>query len=798
MPRFYIGHLPLARFNHFVQTVPMTGFSPRPLAFLIACLCAGNASAVLAAPSSSVVLPGKGKAPAEVEADRIIGQTDRSTRAEGSVVVRQADSTLHADRLTYFPLEDEIEAEGHVRLIRPDTVVNGTYLRLKTAAQLGYLDDAVYQISREIAVDTSDDAPTPSLMEALPALPTRRSTAYGQARRIHFEGENHYRVEAGSYTTCKPGEWDWYAKSEEITLDYDQEAGKAKDATLYFKDVPILYAPRLSFPLNNARKSGFLAPTFASSTKTGFDLTLPYYWNIAPNYDATLTPRVMSKRGLQFGGEMRYRNWFTESEFQAEILKDRQFEDRRYAYNLRHRQDLGKGFATYIDWNGVSDDAYFTDLSSRVVETSKRQLPREFNLYYNRSWLNATLQTLRYQTLNPGDETRIGEPYFIAPRLSFTANAPEWKGLDFSTIGQYTHFVDPNRQQAYWNGKEGQRLVLYPQLAYHFIRPGYYIRPKIGLHSTQYRLKQRGYDLPETLSRNLPVFSLDAGMTFERDARWGGRDWLQTLEPRLFYLRIPHKDQSQFPNFDTGLADFNFAQMFSENRFSGYDRVNNANQLTAALTTRLIDPKTGAERMRVMVGQRYYFTSLKIGLPGEDLDKNRYSEFLAAFSGQVRQHTYVDAAMEYDFDKSAASRITLAGRYQPAHGKVLSVAYRYNRQPEEGAYVYRDTMKQIDLAGQWQLSGRWNAVGRYNYAFDSSRLVEGIAGVEYNAGCWVARFVAQRLETTAGDPNTSIFFQLELNDFGQIGSNPIQTLRRSIPGYRRINELPSGSLLPEN
>ncbi|MDR2165802.1 MAG: LPS-assembly protein LptD [Zoogloeaceae bacterium] len=752
----------------------------------MACLFAGGHGAAHAAPDT----PGKTRAPTRLQADRIIGQTDRSTRAEGNVEARQADATLYSDLLTYFPLEDEIEAEGHVILTQPDAEVKGTYMRLKMAAQLGYFDDAIYRITRTLAVSESDKTPTPSLMEPLPALPPRQSVAYGAARRIHFEGENHYRVDEGSYSTCKPEDMDWFAKSREITLDYDLNQGTAKDATVYFMDTPILYAPYLSFPLNNQRKSGFLAPTFSSSTRTGFDLSIPYYWNIAPSYDATISPRAMTKRGMQLGAEVRHTDWHSDGEYQLELMpRDKQFGDRRYAYSLRRQQILGKGFSAYVSWNGVSDDDYFTDLSSRVVETAQRHLPRQFDLYYSRNWWNASLQTLRYQTLNPGGETRIDHPYFLAPRLNFNARVPEWKGLDFQVMGQYTRFTHPEWEQ-------GQRIVFYPQLTFHHIRSGYYIRPKIGLHSTTYRLSRREPGLPDSLTRNLPVFSLDMGMTFERDFRLAGQSWTQTLEPRLYYLGIPHKDQSRFPLFDTGLADFNFAQIFSENRFSGHDRVNNANQLTAALTSRLIDPKTGAERARFMVGQRYYFTSLKIGLPGEELHEDRYSEFLAGLSGQVTRHTYVDMAMEYDFNNATTNRFSLGGRYQPAHGRVVSVAYRYNRDVES-TFRYRDALEQIDIAGQWNLSGRWHVVGRYNYAFDNSRLVEGIAGVEYNAGCWVVRLVAQRLETTAGDPNTSTFFQLEFNDFGQIGSNPIQMLRRSIPGYRKINELPSGSLLTD-
>ncbi len=725
--------------------------------------------------------------PSFLMADQIEGESEYVTRAEGQAELRKTGTLLFADRLTHHSLEDEIEAQGNVRLLQDGAEVTGPYLKLRLSDQIGYFDQASYRIERQIQ-RRDQDSPAPGLFSPLPALPPRLSTAYGQADRIHFEGENQFRIENGSYSTCKPGEVDWYARASDIKLDYDQNQGQARHTAVYFKDIPFIYTPYLDFPLNNQRKSGILAPSFGSSTRTGFDFSLPYYWNLAPNYDATITPRVMAKRGLQLGTELRYLDHYTTSQLQFEYMnQDRELGERRYAYVFKHRQELGRGFATQINWSGVSDDEYFTDLSNRVVNTSQRQLPRQFNLTYGGAWWNASLQTLRYQTLNPGEKTAIGRPYFIEPQLAFNARVPEWSGLDLIATGQYTRFSHESLVQ-------GERTVFYPQLALPFVRPGYYITPKIGVHATRYNLSRQAPGQPETLQRTLPIFSLDAGMTFERDTTLAGQNWTQTLEPRLYYLRVPYKDQSHYPVFDTGLADFNFGQIFSESRFSGYDRMSNANQLTAALTSRLIDPDTGAERLRAMVGQRYYFTDPRVGLPGERLQQDKFSDFLAAFTGQVAPRTYVDMAWQYDFSNSTNERFTIGARYQPAHGQVLSAAYRYNR----GSVAQNlGSMDQIDLAGQWNLSGRWHVVGRYNYAFDSSRLVEGIAGVEYNAGCWVARFVTQRLESTAGAPNTSFFFQLELNDFGQIGSNPIQMLRRSVPGYSKINELPSGSLLSD-
>ncbi|MDR2788849.1 MAG: hypothetical protein LBD06_10950, partial [Candidatus Accumulibacter sp.] len=278
-----------------------------------------------------------------ISAEKISGQADEITRAKGDVRLRTKDTQMFADEMDYYLLEDEIRASGNVRVFQEGAEVSGPYLQLKIAEKIGYLDDARYRISRFIERPRDRQNYLPGQTEALPALPARLSAGYGQAARIHFDGENQFRIENGTYSTCKPDadvRQDWFAKSGDIKLDYDENNGVARDATLYFKDVPFLYMPYLSFSLNNQRKSGVLAPTFSSSTRTGLDLSIPYYWNIAPNYDATIEPRIMSKRGLQIGTEIRYKDHYADSEARLEILpRDKQYAERRYAFDLRHAQN---------------------------------------------------------------------------------------------------------------------------------------------------------------------------------------------------------------------------------------------------------------------------------------------------------------------------------------------------------------------------------------------------------------------------------------------------------------------------
>jgi len=746
--------------------------------------------------------------PLFIVADNIEGRSGEVTEAEGNVEVRQIGSLIFADKLTAWPLDDEVEATGNVRLLQDGAEIDAPYLRMKMSEQIGHANDADYHIVREVknifyqpqqtrltvngrSATTTSGAPmmlnvpdSYGLPTTVP--PTRPSEASGHAARIDFEGENQIRLSTATYSTCKPGEHDWYFDASEFHLDYDRNTGDAKNAALWFKGVPLFYTPLASFSLSRQAHSGFLHPYFSSSSKNGFDITAPLYWAIAPNYDATFYPRYMSKRGFQLGTELRYQDEYTTHETHGEYLPDDLVDNRsRYALRIRHRQTLGLGLSAVVNWNEVSDKHYWEDMSSRLLQTSQVQLPQQLALNYSpTSWLTSSLQMLHYQTL--ALDSTIKRPYFLDPQFTVIGYKPDFLKTDLNLIGQYSRFTHPTQDQA-------NRFVFYPQLSLPILSSAFQITPKVGLHMSKYDIdRQENPGQPTSISRSIPTFTLDASAVFERDINWLGEDYLQTLEPRLYYVNIPYKDQSKIPLFDSGLTDFNFAQIFSENRYSGFDRINDANQLTAAITSRLIDSRTGVERVKAMVGQRYYFKSQQVTISGETPRSDSFSNLVAAVTGVVLPKTYGDMAWEYNYRDGISERFSAGLRYQPELGKVLSASYRLTRDPITQA----STVDQFDLAGQWPLGAQWYAVGRYNYSLRDSKLLEAIAGFEYNASCWSARFVGQRLEATSGNANTSLFFQLELSDFGSIGANPIGLLRRTIPGYGKTNELStSGSLL---
>lgn len=749
----------------------------------------------------------KDAAPTYLTADKIDGVNDVEIVAAGNARLERAGDVLTGDRIVYRQLDDEAEVIGNVRLSSPDTEISGPRLRMRMGESTGEFETPIYTIRHQ-------PPPVPEAALTLLGLPavdegggvlatTGRLIARppvagsGQAERLEFRGEAQYHLSNATYSTCAPGKRDWEVYVDELDLDYTSEEGRGRHATVSFKDVPFFYLPWMSFSLNNQRKSGFLPPTIGSTSKSGLEVTAPWYWNIAPNIDATITPRFMTRRGVQLNTELRYLldtplnrtqpDMPYKGQVRFEYLPGDQLANRdRYGYAILHNQYLGNGLTANLNLNGVSDDNYFSDLSTRVSQVSQGNLLRQGMLTYGGPWYSATLNLQTYQTLQD-----LVTPYRRLPQLTATAfryDLPQ--GLAFNLNAEYVNFDHPTNLL-------GKRTTLYPQLSLPLATAAFSLTPKLGIHSTSYQLDGQtrpdaiaaGWGaVPDSQSRTLPIFSVDGGFVMERNTDWFGKALVQTLEPRAYYLYVPKHDQSKIPVFDTGIAGFNYAQMFSENRYAGGDRIGDANELTLAVTSRLLDPVSGADLLRATLGTRYYFTDQTVTLPGETARTERSADILATLAGQVLPHTYADIGWQYNPRDARTERLTFGGRYRPEAGKVINAGYRYAR----------DLLGQIDISAQWPLFGGWHGVGRYNYSTKEQRIIEVIGGLEYDAGCWVGRFVVQRLATIADQPTTAVFFQLELNDFSRIGSNPMQLLRRSIPGYGVINQPTADPVFAEN
>jgi len=714
--------------------------------------------------------------PTFIAADQIAGRNDVEVVADGNVELRKRNSILQSDQLTYWQETDEVEARGNVRLSRDGDRVRGPRMRMKMDDSTGFFEQPEYSI-RRIKTGSAATLWTGTEERVSPEL----TTGQGAAARMDFEGEGKYRLTDATYSTCTPAAGsnpDWFARTTDLRLDYDNEVGTARNATLYFKETPILYSPWMSFSLNHERKSGLLTPTFGTTSRGGLEYTQPVYWNIAQNMDATISPRVMAKRGTLWNGEYRYLEPSYKGTMQGQFLAEDKIEHRRRSsYSITHSQTLGGGFSGALDVNGTSDGTFFSDLGNGSSVVAQTNLLRQGTLSYGSSWWSANLLAQSYQTLQDPSLPPVAEPYRRLPQLTVSANRSDLPlGTSFAFSGEHVNFRNPTLV-------EGRRLTLYPQISLPLQTAVLSLTPKIGLHSTSYTLDRQATGTPEKITRNVPIFSVDSGVTFERDFDWLGKALTQTLEPRLYYLYVPVRNQNQIPVFDTGIADFNFSQIFAENRYSGGDRIADANQATAMITSRLLDPLTGAEIIRAAFGQRFYFSTQNVGLPGEVLRSDRQTDFLGSFSGRILPKTYADIGVQYNPRLNQMERINIGGRYQPEAGKVLTAGYRYTRDQ-----LSQPGLGQVDISGQWPVFGGWHAVGRFNYSTMDRRMIESVAGLEYDGGCWVGRIVMQRLATQTQLTNTALFFQLELNGFAKVGSNPLEILKRTVPGYGVINQ----------
>ncbi len=678
--------------------------------------------------------------PIFVSAMRIQGQYADHVEAEEDVELRKRGLRVNADHLRYSEREDRLQAHGNVRLQGVEGVVKGSELNLKLADQTGYMQSPAYAILAE--------------------------NAHGTGSRLTFLGPDRYAIDDASYTTCAIGREDWWVRAANLEIGQAENEGVGRHARLEFQGVPLLYTPYISFPLKQERKSGVLAPSFGTTGTSGVEFTVPYYWNIAPNYDATFYPRYMSKRGLQIGGEFRYLQPDYAGELAAEWLADDATQTTRTSYRIHHNHDFGGGLSGHVHVERVSDNNYFRDLSALVAATSTVTLPANASLTYAQGPWTASLAMQKFQILqDPANP--IVAPYDRLPQAVGIYNKLNAFGmLDVRALGEYVRFDHPSLVS-------GARFTAYPAVSLPLTNAWGYLVPKLGLNYRRYALSGNttGY-ADKTLT--LPILSLDGGVTFERSTAYFGRDFTQTLEPRLFYLYVPYKDQSTIPNFDSAEPDFNFAQIFAENRFSGGDKISDANQVTFALSTRLFEPDTGTQRLHAMIGQRLFFSTPRVTLtPATPAPTRKVSDFLAVIGGRISQAWWADAGWQYNPDTALTERYKFSARYNPEPGKVANFGYRYDR----------GRLHNVDVSGQWPFSRDWQGLGRWSYSLQDGRTLEALAGVEYRAGCWALRLVGQRFQTAERKQSNAVFIQLELTGLTSLGTNPLNVLKQNIGGY---------------
>lgn len=714
-------------------------------------------------PAPAAPVPPKEKGPTFIDAERIDGVSDLEVSARGKAELKQDETLIFGDELRYNREFERFEAEGGARIEQGTDRFFGPRLRYR-------------------ATDGTGDFVAPSyLMDRDP--PVR-----GTADYMEFLGPGRYRMQKGTFTTCRPGQEDWRLDYDELVLDYEAKEGEARGARMTFLGQSGFKVPYLPFSLDNQRKSGFITPMATRSSRRGYEVGVPYYWNIAPEMDATITPLHSTKRGEQLKTNFRYMGANYAGDLNLELLPDdRELKTRRTGFGFQHRQRITPQLSTNIDLNKVSDHRYFVDLASRVSQTSIGNLQRLVQLNYGVGvpglglgiGTGFTLQ--RFQTLQD-PLAPVGVPYHRVPQINVSTGKNDIGGLfDAALPAEYVRFTHPTLVR-------GERISLNPTVAMPILAPGYFITPKAGLRYIGYNLENTAPGQNDRQSASIPWMSVDAGLIFDRPLKLLGQSLTQTLEPRFFYVRAPYKDQSRIPLFDTGLSDLNYAQLFTENRFAGGDRFGDANQLTAALTSRLVG-ENGQELLRGTIGQRYYFADEKVAANATTpLRTVRSSDIIASVGGRPAPAWSVDATMQYNMQDERAQRYRASVRYAPEIAKVVTAGYGFNR----------DVLRQADVSGQWPVAAGLYAIGRANYSFRDSLLLDGLAGLEYHAGCWIFRSFARRVQAAAQIASTEIFFQLEFLGLGQLGSDdtPIE-LRRHVPGYAPTNP-PDRTLVPQS
>jgi LPS-assembly protein len=722
--------------------------------------------------------------PTFVAADRIEGLGSAEVEAIGNVELRRGDTSLRADRIKYFQDTDEVEAIGNVRIRLGDDEATGPRLRLRIGDTTGIFESPSFRLApREVRSRLKQGLPEGPSATATEAAGLRVTTeGRGEAKAFRFEGEERYRVTDGTFTTCRPGQDDWFIRAGELDLDMEREVGTARDARFTFLGWTTPTVSWFDFSLNNERKTGFLPPGFGVQNTVGTQITLPFYWNIAPNYDATITTRYMTKRGMQFLNEFRFLQPQFAGTARYDILPtDKEIDERRYGAAFNTNWNLQNGWYGLIDYQRVSDDNYFRDLSTRLSIATQTNLPQQAVVNYlsPSGWWNAAANYQRFQTLQD-PQNPVPIPYWREPQLTLNALRQTIGGLDAGLAGEYVYFG---------NGAlvpTGSRAIAYPYLSLPLLASYGFLTPKVGVSATGYRLDTLGAFPEESPARTLPIASVDSGLYFDRTTNLFGTEYLQTMEPRVYYLYVPFRDQSKLPVFDTTTSDFNYSQLFQENVFVGGDRIANANQLSVGATSRFIRPSDGQELARAVIGQRYYFADQKVSIPGEAVRIDDISPLIMEVSGRIARNWTANVGMQYQFNRGGAVERSVIGfRYSPAPAAVASAAYRYTA-PEFTAGA--GTIQSLDVAAQWPLGRGVYGVARANYDLEGKKLVESLAGIEYNAGCWILRAVASRFQTATAQDTTLFYVQLEFNGFARIGSNPLEVLRRNIPGYTLINQ----------
>jgi LPS-assembly protein len=679
--------------------------------------------------------------PVMLSADRVSGENANHYILSGNALAERADQQLRADELSYEVDAERLRATGAVRYQDQQMALQASAAEARLGADETDLSQASFQLSD--------------------------STANGQASSVQRR-QQLTAMETVIFSTCDPADRSWAIEASSLELDHEQGIGTARDFKLRLGSIPVFYLPYARFPIDDQRKTGFLAPAIGYNNVEGLDLSIPYYLNLAPNYDATITPRLVSERGLLLGGEFRYLDRRQQGEYYAAFLPSDDIEKRdRWRYRFRHFLSLGNTWSAFADAQRVSDDLYFEDFGDSMANAAQSVLSSRLALSGRGLDWQAGVQLEDFQLIDPTQPDQV-DPYRRLPRIYYDGRFSHRAGWRYGVAADLSYFDRAS-------GVTGSRLDLWPYLGWRGERPWGHVEPRLAYRYTYYDLDS-GQGEPD---RGLPVLSLDAGLVFERPLSWGDRPLRQTLEPRAFYLYVPERDQSALPVFDSSELDFSYAQLFRFNRFTGADRMSDANQLTIGVSSRFIDEASGSERASVSIGQVRYFDPPVVELPGvQPVDR----------SGSV-------LVSEISYSPTDRWRLSLAQQWDPEFEETrlnsFRASYRFGNEGIASArYLYRPgEIEQFDIGGVVPINDRWKLIGRFNYSLRDNRNFETLAGFEYRDCCYAVRLIGRRYLRSAGfDRQSGIYLEFELTGLGRLGRKTGSLLERAILGYREPND----------
>ena len=742
----------------------------------------------------------------DMSARKVTSTDSTHYKLEGDVRVQRLDQLLQADAVTFDTETTDYTANGHVRSQDRTMLMSADHAKGTGTPSTTALDNVRYQMLQQ--------------------------RGNGTAATANMTDPDHGKLTDGTYTTCDPDDPRWHIHANDLDIDYTQNVGHAHGATIYYGNTPFFWFPYLKFSLNDERETGFLPPSLGYSNRRGFEIGFPYYLNLAPNYDATLEPRILTQRGVMLDGQFRFLDTHDTAQIDFSYMPhDRAVDDeiakyaaqqatgqnllaspldipdRRFALRIRDNSYFSANWGAAIDINRVSDKQYFQDFGDNLTTSATSLLGSSAYLNGRGAWWSASIGGDSAQVTEPYISEAF-EPYERLPRGTFQAEHGLLGDLNLGVNSEYVNFIKspfhilgatPTTFQRI-EALEGQRLDLYPYLAYPIETAGWFIRPELGVRYTSYDLRNvAGYIrtnpgaqqfLNSTPTRTVPIFDIDAGMVFERPLNLFGNDLTQTLEPRVFYLRVPYRNQNELPIFDTQLPTFDFPSLFRNNTFTGADRQSNANNLTVALTSRLIDSASGDQLLSASIGQIRYFDPQRVHLPGYPEVDFSGSDYVAELDLRLNDRWDFKWDQQYNPNSRVYDPFT-GGLTENLHHTDLSAISVQHRFGGEGVFNFsyrfrRGLLEQVDTQALVPLNASWSLVGRYYYSLMNRQLLEAFVGAEYDSCCVAMRVLARRYVNSIGQlhADTGLYFEIEFKGLGSTGTRTENFLRRAILGYQ--------------